>query len=298
MDSTKPKGQSNFQKYQDPISRKKVDLISHLILTKKIGSFKDAIKSTMTKLNAALLDDNKEQLQKNQHLLEQLGLVSVVLAKTTSESFLKEIKSVQPEVLFLDLNLGDSYMTGMEVAFELKLPVLFVSSNSAQYIKEIEKLKRDYDLCVDHLTKPFSDDDFIKTTQRFLKEVMFFKKENHVHLDFGPSKRNKINVNDIVYLSADKANGAESNNKQIHFSNRKTENLIDFSFTKMEDKGLLKSQFITIHKSFRVNKNHIKYFDKKLVEIEVEVFLSLGKSISKNLPVSENYITEVKQYKK
>ena len=92
MDSTKPKGQSNFQKYQDPISRKKVDLISHLILTKKIGSFKDAIKSTMTKLTAALLDDNKEQLQKNQHLLEQLGLVNVVLAKTTSESFLKEIK--------------------------------------------------------------------------------------------------------------------------------------------------------------------------------------------------------------
>lgn len=252
----------------------------------------------MNLLRAALLDDNKEQLKKNQQLLEASGLVSVVLSSSTSESFLIEVKKAQPEVLFLDLNLGDSYMTGMEVAYELKLPVLFVSSNTAQYIKEIEKLKRDFDLCVDHLTKPFSEDDFIKTTQRFLKEVHFFKKENHVQLDFGSNKRNRINIDDIVYLSSDKANGAESNNKLIHFINRKSENLIDFSFTKMEEKGLLKSQFITIHKSFRVNKIHIKHFDKKTVKIEVEVFHPIQKTEIIQLPVSENYFTEVKHYKK
>lgn len=252
----------------------------------------------MHHLKAALLDDNKEQLQKNQQLLAELGVVNVVLASPSSETFLKEVKSAQPEVLFLDLNLGDSYMTGMEVAYELRLPVLFVSSNTAQYIKEIEKLKRDFDLCVDHLTKPFSDAEFLKTTGRFLKELHFFKQEQHVYLDFGPSKRNKISLTDIVYLSADKANGAESNNKQIHFSNRKTENLIDFSYTKMEDKGLLKSQFITIHKSFRENKDHIKFFDKKLVEIEVDVFTATGKLVAKRLPVSENYIAQVKQFKK
>lgn len=248
-------------------------------------------------LKAALLDDNKEQLLKNQQLLEQLGL-NVVLACTSSQAFLNDVKTVQPEILFFDLNLGDSYMTGMEVAFQLRLPVLFVSSNTAQYIKEMERLKRDFDLCVDHLTKPFSDAEFLKTTERFLRELHFFKKEHHVYLDFGPSKRNRILLTEIVYLSADKANGAESNNKQIHFINRKTENLIDFSYTKMEDKGLLKSQFVTIHKSFRVNKDHIKFFDKKLVEIEVDVFTATGKVVAKRLPVSENYIAQVKQFKK
>lgn len=249
-------------------------------------------------LKTALLDDNKEQLQKNQQLLNQLGSVTVVLACSSSEAFLKEAKSVRPEVLFLDLNLGDSYMTGMEVAYELRLPVLFVSSNTAEYIKEIEKLKRDFDLCVDHLTKPFSDAAFLKTTARFLREVHFFKQEQHVYLDFGPSKRNRISLNDIVYLSSDKANGAESNNKQVHFSNRKTENLIDFSYTKMEDKGFLKSQFVTIHKSFRVNKDRIKFFDKKAAEIEVDVFTAAGKVVAKRLPVSENFIAQVKQFKK
>ncbi len=249
-------------------------------------------------LKAALLDDNKEQLQINQQLLKQLGNVEVVLACSSSEAFLKEVKNAQPEVLFLDLNLGDSYMTGIEVAYELRLPVLFVSSNTGQYIKDIEKLKRDFDLCIDHLTKPFSDAEFLKTTERFLREFHFFKKQQQVYLDFGPSKRNNIPISSIVYLSADKANGAESNNKQIHFVNRKPENLIDFSYTKMEDKGLLKSQFITIHKSFRVNKDHIKFFDKKLEEIEVDVFTAQGKVIAKRLPVSENYIAQVKPFKK
>lgn len=252
----------------------------------------------MTLLKAALLDDNKEQLLKNQQLLEASGLVRVVVACVSAEAFLKEVKTAQPEVLFLDLNLGDSYMTGMEVAFELKLPVLFVSSNTAQYVKEMEQLKRNYDLCVDHITKPFTEEEFLKTTQRFLKEVSFFAKEEYVHLDFGSSKRNKIHLNSIVYLSADKASGAVSNNKLIHFIHKKSENLIDFSFSKMEEKGLLKNQFITIHKSFRVNKHHIKLYDKKTETIEVEIFHSSGKTITERLPVSENYIAEVKQYKK
>jgi CheY-like chemotaxis protein len=252
----------------------------------------------MSKIKAALLDDNKEQLALNQQMLESYGLVSVVSSCTSAKTFLEEIKNSQPEVLFLDLNLGDSYMTGMEVAFQLKIPVLFVSSNTAQYIKEIEKLKRDYDLCVDHITKPFTEQEFIKTTQRFLKEVEFFKKEEFIHLDFGALKRNRIAINNIVYLSTDKNNGSESNNKQIHFNNRKPENLIDFSFSKMEEKGLINSQFITIHKSFRVNIKHIKAYHKSTESIEIEVFTSQGKIETKHLQVSENYQPLIKKIKK
>ncbi|MBQ0909757.1 response regulator [Flavobacterium sp. F-328] len=252
----------------------------------------------MSKFKAALLDDNKEQLKLNQLVLESISSFEVVASCSSAKVFLKEIKISQPEILFLDLNLGDSYMTGMEVAFQLKLPVMFVSSNTSQYIKEIESLKRDYDICVDHITKPFTEQEFIKTAQRFLKEIELFKKEEFIHLDFGATKRNKIAINSIVYLSADKNNGSESNNKLIHFTNRKPENLIDFSFSKMEEKGLLKSQFITIHKSFRVNKQHIKNYHKKNESVEVDVFSLGGKLESKFLQVSENYQSSVKEYKK
>lgn len=252
----------------------------------------------MSKFKAALLDDNKEQLQLNQQMLESIGRVAVVSSFASAKTFLEDVKTSQPEILFLDLNLGDSYMTGMEVAFQLKLPVLFVSSNTSQYIKEIETLKRDYDICVDHITKPFTHQEFIKTTQRFLKEIELFKKEEFIHLDFGATKRNKIAINSIVYLSTDKNNGSESNNKLIHFTNRKPENLIDFSFSKMEEKGLLSDNFITIHKSFRVNSKHIKAFHKSTESIEVEVFTSQGKLETKQLQVSENYQPLIKKLKK
>jgi CheY-like chemotaxis protein len=252
----------------------------------------------MSKIKAALLDDNKEQLLINQQMLESLGTVTIVASCTSAKTFLEEIKTAEAEILFLDLNLGDSYMTGMEVAFQLKLPVIFVSSNTAQYIKEIEKLKRDYDICVNHITKPFTEQEFVKTTQRFLKEIELFKKEEFIHLDFGASKRNRIAINNIVYLSTDKNNGSESNNKQIHFNNRKPENLIDFSFSKMEEKGLINSQFITIHKSFRVNIKHIKAYHKSTESIEIEVFTSQGKIETKHLQVSENYQPLIKKIKK
>ena len=248
-------------------------------------------------MKIAFLDDNPEQLVKNQKYLSHLP-VEVVTACIDAKSFLQEVKVAKPDILILDLNLGDSYMTGMEVAYELNLPVLFASSNTPQYIREMEQLQRDFAICVNHITKPFTEIEFQKTFSRFLQEVQFFSNQNHVFLNLGKQKRTKLAVDSIVYLVSDKASGSESNNKQIHFTNRKSENLIDFSFSKMEEKGLLKSQFITIHKSFRVNVNHIKQYNKKEETIEVEVFNAMGKLETKKLPVSENYQSSLKFLKK
>jgi DNA-binding LytR/AlgR family response regulator len=256
------------------------------------------VNKSMMVFKIALLDDNKEQLQINKKYLEQLEGTTVVAACYESKSFLDEVKIAKPDILVLDLNLGDSYMNGMEVAYHLKLPVIFVSSNTAQYIKEMEGLKRDFSICVDHLTKPFSENDFKKTINRFFREVDFFASHEHVYLDLGRQKRNKVSVDSIVYLTADKANGAESNNKEIYFNNRNKELLIDFSFSRMEDRGLLKTRFITIHKSYRVNVNHIKHYIKKDEIVEVEVFNASGKLEVKQLPVSENYQTLLKSFRK
>ncbi|MCW1149168.1 LytR/AlgR family response regulator transcription factor [Flavobacterium lacisediminis] len=248
-------------------------------------------------MKIALLDDNPEQLERNQRFLNALP-VEIVTASLTAKTFLQEVKLSKPDILILDLNLGDSYMTGMEVAFELKLPVLFASSNTPEYVKEMERLKREESLCVDHITKPFTEYEFQKTFTRFLQEVKFFWNQHYVTLDLGKQKRTKIAIESIVYLVADKASGSESNNKQIYFTNRKAENLIDFSFSKMEDKGMLKTQFITIHKSFRVNVNHIKHYNKKEEVIEVEVFNAFGKLETMKLPVSENYQSFLKSFRK
>lgn len=119
-----------------------------------------------------------------------------------------------------------------------------------------------------------------------------------VHLDFGDTRRNKIALESIVCLYTDKDNGADSNNKLICFTDRKQEVLIDFSFSKMELHGLLKQQFITIHKSYRVNANKILRYHTATHEVEVAVFKAPGQTETKLLPVSENYRNDVTKYKR
>jgi DNA-binding LytR/AlgR family response regulator len=136
----------------------------------------------------------------------------------------------------------------------------------------MEHLKRDAEICIDHITKPFNEEQFTKSFKRFLKEVELFSNQKYVYLDFNKSKRNKILIDDIVYLSSDKQNGSESNNKQIHFINRTSETLVDFSFSKMPEKGLPANQFVTIHKSFRVNKKYIMHYHTKSDEVEIKVY--------------------------
>lgn len=242
----------------------------------------------------ALLEDNAKQLEKLESYLSTIPNVEIVLKSKTSDHFFEEIELAHPDILVADLDLGNDSMTGMEVAQEIKIPVFFASINTADYVENMEAMKRDAEICVDHITKPFTESQFIKSFKRFLQEVSFFNSLQYVYLDFNKTKKNAIPIQEIVYLCADKMAGSESNNKQIHFINRKAENLIDFSFSKMEDKGLLKSQFLTTHKSFRVNRKYIKCYHKKTETIEITIFDGSGKTKSLHLPVSENYQKVIK----
>ncbi len=243
----------------------------------------------------ALLEDNTRQLEKLESYIGKIPNVEIVLKSKTSDLFFEEFQLAYPNILLADLDLGIDSMTGIEVAQDIKIPVFFASINTADYIEDIEHLKRDAEICIDHITKPFTEEQFLKSFRRFLQEVAFFNSLQYVYLDFNKTKKNAIAIQDIVYLCADKKAGSESNNKQIHFINRRCENLIDFSFSKMEEIGLLKSQFLTIHKSFRVNRKYIKCYHKKTETIEITIYDETGKTKSHHLPVSENYQINIKK---
>lgn len=197
-------------------------------------------------------------------------------------------------MLFMDIDLGNDSLSGIEVANKLKRPVLFISGNNAAYLRDIEHLKREFDFPVDHITKPISEDIFVKTLKRFFAEVQSFHQRQFVHLDFKDTKRTKIEMNDIVHICTEKDKGAASGNKVIYFTNRKPEVLIDFEFVTMEQKGFSSNQFLKIHTSFRVNVNRIDTYNKSTHHIEVTAVNTTGKLEKMMLPVSENYRNLVK----
>jgi len=244
----------------------------------------------MTKLKVAILEDNKELLKDLKLQLEDTNLVEVVAFSTTSKEFLEKIKNGSPEALILDIDLGRDNLSGIDIANKIKLPVLFVSGKTRDFIQNIEDLNLNLEIIVEHLTKPITLDKLNKILPKFISEIRLKENVKYVYLDFANSKRNKIAIGSIVYLESDVASGKpELNNKQIFFTNRNPEILNDFSFTKMEEKGLSEKQFIIIHKSYRVNIDQILCYKKDTHQIEVRCQNSSCNVQSKYLNVSENY---------
>ncbi len=244
----------------------------------------------MNLLKVGILEDNKDLLKERKLNLEENNLAIVSIWATNSSEFLEKVNQEKPDALFLDIDLGNTdTMSGLDVAYKLKLPVLFVSGHNAENILKIENLAREYDFIVDHITKPFTDSEFIKTTKRFLNEVLEQKNSSFVMLDFKDYKNVKIAVDTIVYLESEPGNSGASNNKKIYFTDRKPETLFDFSFKNMENLGFSKNKFLEIHRSYRLNVRHIKSKRKSTHEFEVEIMNSMGNIETRFLKISENF---------
>lgn len=248
----------------------------------------------MSLLKVAILEDSKPLLKDLKQNLDASGLVEVVAWATDTDELFNKLLHQTPEALILDIDIRGDSMNGIDVANKLELPVLFVSGKTKDFYFGIEELNLNSEKIVDHISKPITLEKLNKILPKFIKQIRLAQKSQFAYLDFSDSRRNKIPLSEIVFLESDKRFGAETNNKRVYFTNKSPETLIDFSFVKMEEKGLSKNQFITIHKSFRVNAFHVLRYTK---DHHVIVLASdhHNKKVEYSLPVSENYRKNVKQ---
>lgn len=230
--------------------------------------------------------------------LAETQLVEVVVRATNSNEFLEKINTTKADALVLDIDLGGDSMTGLDIATNLKLPVLFVSGKTRDYYQGIEELNINSTIPVEHISKPITLDKLKKILPKFINEINAINRAKFIRLDFSDSKQNKIAIDTIVFIETETGNSGASNNKRIYFTDRNPETLFNFSLTKMEDKGFDKTQFIQIRSSHRVNADKIIRYNNSTHEIEVEVFKSIGKTEIKKLPVSENFRKDVSRFKK
>jgi DNA-binding LytR/AlgR family response regulator len=252
----------------------------------------------MTKLKFAILEDSPLLLKSLEEDLAETQLVEVIVRATNSTEFLEKIKSTKADALVLDIDLGGDSMTGLDIATNLKLPVLFVSGKTRDFYQGIEELNINSSMPVEHISKPITLDKLKKILPKFINEINSINRAKFIRLDFSDSKQNKIAIDTIVFIETETGNSGASNNKRIYFTDRNPETLFNFSLTKIEDKGFDKTQFIQIRSSHRVNADKIIRYNNSTHEIEVEVFKSIGKTEIKKLPVSENFRKDVSRFKK
>jgi DNA-binding response OmpR family regulator len=248
----------------------------------------------MSKLKAALLEDSKTLLLDLKMELEDSGLVELVAWATNSEEFLEKVRSTRPDILLLDIDLIGDGMSGLDVASKLRLPVLFVSGKMREYYESVDFLSAELrDVPVDFITKPITADKLERRLPKFIQQVRAMAKPAEVKLMLKGEGPATVALDSVVCLCAEKDSGSSSGNKEIHFMDRKPAVLVDFSFSTMEEKGFPRDQFLTIHKSYRVNATHARPLDGEVMR--VMVMDAQGKLVEKALPVSENYRPSIRR---
>lgn len=184
-----------------------------------------------------------------------------------------QIESLQPEVLFLDVQLPD--MTGFVVLEKLSYQpmVIFTTGYEAFAIQAFETCS------VDYLVKPFDAVRFEKTIQKLrrfgtekqnidyqkLNELLATQKAATPTYSLPVKTKGRIilvEYEDIIYLKAeDKYVRVFTKNEQNYLSEQ--------SLSKMEDR--LPADFIRVHRSFIIHRSYIgevrKFFKGKLILI-------------------------------
>lgn len=248
----------------------------------------------MNKLKAAVLEDSKVLLKDLIYELVRIDLLQVVTYATGSEEFLKKVAAQPPDVLLLDIDLNGDAMNGLDIAAKLRLPVLFITGKMRDNIEGYSVINAELkEVPVEFITKPVTADKLNAILPKFIVQVRAMSKPKEVMLNLKDEGRKPIKLDSIVCLCSEKDSGAASGNKEIHFIDRKPAILVDFSFSTMEEKGLPREQFLTIHKSYRVNATHINGLHGDT--ITVRVTNEHGKPEEKSLPISENYLPGIRK---
>lgn len=245
----------------------------------------------MKKLNVAILEDDIDLLKDLYLDLKTISSIEVLVKETSSQKFLDEVKEKSIDFLILDIDLQNDSKSGIDVANKLKLPVLFITGKTNDYVERIQSFNSDHPFPVHSLTKPVPVDRLKKIIEKISLQIHQTLTSNWVHITVGREVI-RINQNDITHIESISNN---SNNKVIYFTNKKPITVYDFSFLKMIEKGFREDLFIKSHQSFRINLNHIHRIDFVAQTIHTMCFNSEGRLTEKQILISDNYKPEIKR---
>lgn len=245
------------------------------------------------KMKVAILEDNAELLKNLKLNIEETELADVLICCTNSTDFIQQVRSREIDTIILDIELDGENINGIDVANILKMPVLFVSGKSKDFLEGIETINLDYDFPVESIQKPASSDKFKKILTKLFDQIRWIKKDKEADFVFIKSEgmSYKVDQNNIVFIESI-ADG--SNNKTIYLVNSKPIILFNFTFSKMFEKGYDTELFCQPHQSYRVNKNRISTFNNANSSLTVSFQSESGCVETKEIPISEYNIGKIK----
>ncbi|MDH3323314.1 MAG: LytTR family DNA-binding domain-containing protein [Flavobacteriaceae bacterium] len=224
------------------------------------------------KLNTIIVDDEPLARLRLVNLLEDVPEVAVVFQCKTGQEAINKINKIEPDLVFLDIQLKD--MTGFDVLEKIKIKpkVIFVTAFDNFALKAFDFFAFDY------LLKPFKD-------ERFYKSV--YKLIDHYKNDTFDGFDEKID-HLISYIQTPNNQNASTNNKSVDRLPIKLGNKISFINTQKIKYISASGYYAEI---FTEDKKHLlrESLSNLIEELNDEYFIRIHRSTIINL----NYLTEL-----
>ncbi len=217
----------------------------------------------MQKIRAVIVDDQQENVELLQYLIAKYcALIEVVGFAYTKDDAITIINENEPQLVFLDIELGDDSGFDVAASFEYhKFRIIFVTSFDDYAVKAFKYNAMDY------LLKPVKIEELVEAVNKCYEDLLrdnYTPKEQISKLDKSLQSQDSLDfiavssvdkieflqLEDIVYLKSD---GRYTNfHKQDGSRVTSSRNLGEY------EKILDLNQFFRVHNSYIVNISHIK----------------------------------------
>ncbi|HBS87360.1 MAG: DNA-binding response regulator [Bacteroidetes bacterium GWF2_38_335] len=218
-------------------------------------------------IKAVIIDDiDNSRLTLKHDLEEYCRGIQIVGEADSVESGIKAIQKFNPDVVFLDIQMGDG--TGFDILERIgqfNFQVIFTTALDAYGIKAIKFSALDY------LLKPIDPDELIAAVEKLQKKDASVSIKDNISLLLENIRENKSGNKRIALNSADRVHmvfvsdiiRCESQGSYTIFYLKSKEQIVVTRNLKEYEMMLEEFSFIRIHHSHLINFNFMKEFVKK-----------------------------------
>jgi len=175
----------------------------------------------------------------------------------------KLIKELQPELVFLDIQMPDgSGFDLLEILGETNFKLIFTTASDEFAIKAFKFS------AIDYLLKPIDPDDLISAVQKIEAQVTPTARLDLLKSNLEAPKKMALNTVDRIHIvDVDNIIRLESNINYTKFYFKDGSKLLVTKTLKEFDRLLSEHQFIRVHQSHLVSTDQIKAFLKQSGEV-------------------------------
>jgi two-component system LytT family response regulator len=242
----------------------------------------------MKKLTCIIVDDIPEALQMLSSDIEKQHPEIDIIGKATSViSAAKLLQKKHPDILFLDIMLGDGTAFDiLEIVPELQSKIIFVTASDEYAVKAFKFA------AIDYILKPYANEDLAKSIKKAKEQIQPNREQLTVlqeYIKHPNTSIQKISLHTsekIIVVQLSEIIRCNSDNNYTTFHLENGQKILVSKTLKYYADMLKEHQFLRVHQSHLINTKYIKEFIKS----DGGYIILKDKS---NIPVSVRKRTEV-----